>query len=32
MFEVKPLEAETDLDELAKKIFEIQMDGLYWKT
>jgi elongation factor 1-beta len=32
MFEVKPLEAETDLDALAQEIFQIKMDGLYWKT
>ena len=32
MFEVKPLDSETDLDELAKKILAINMDGLYWKT
>lgn len=32
MFEVKPADSETDLDALAKKIFEIKMDGLYWKT
>ena len=32
MFEVKPLDSDTDLDALAKRIFEIKMDGLYWKT
>ena len=32
MFEVKPADSDTDLDALAKKIFEIKMDGLYWKT
>ena len=32
MFEVKPADSETDLDALAKKIFDIKMDGLYWKT
>lgn len=32
MFEVKPADSETDLDALAKRIFEIKMDGLYWKT
>ena len=32
LFEVKPWEVETDLDELAKKIFAIQKDGLFWKT
>ena len=31
LFEVKPYEAETDLDDLAKKILAIQMDGLIWK-
>lgn len=29
---MKPYEAETDLDELAKKILAIEMDGLFWKT
>lgn len=32
IFEVKPYEAETNLDELAKKIIAIEMDGLFWKT
>jgi len=32
MFEVKPLESDTDLDALAQEIFAIKMDGLYWKT
>lgn len=32
IFEVKPYEAETDLDNIAKKILEIEMDGLFWKT
>ena len=32
IFEVKPYEAETNLDELAKKILAITMDGLFWKT
>lgn len=32
LFEVKPYEAETDLDALAKKILAIEMDGLVWKT
>ena len=32
MFEVKPLDSDTDLDALASKIFDIKMDGLYWKT
>jgi len=29
---VKPYDAETNLDDLAKKIIEIEMDGLFWKT
>ncbi len=29
---MKPYEAETNLDELAKKILEISMDGLFWKA
>ena len=32
LFEVKPLDDTTDLDEMAKKILGITMDGLYWKT
>ena len=33
MFEVKPLDSETNLDDLAKRIFkELAMDGAYWKT
>ena len=32
MFEVKPLDSETDLDALAKRILEIKLDGCYWKT
>ena len=28
---MKPYEAETDLDDLAKKILAIEMDGLTWK-
>jgi glutathione S-transferase/translation elongation factor EF-1beta len=32
MFEVKPLDSETDLDKLAARILAITMDGLYWKT
>lgn len=32
LWEVKPLDSETDLDVLAKRIFkEIGMDGLLWK-
>ena len=33
MLEVKPMDDETNLDDLAKKIFkEITQDGLFWKT
>lgn len=32
VFEVKPYEAETDLDALAQEILKIEMDGLTWKT
>jgi len=32
LFEVKPYEAETNLDDLAAKILKIEMDGLFWKT
>ena len=33
MLEVKPLDSETNLDDLAKKIFgTIVKDGLFWKT
>ena len=33
MLEVKPLDDEVNLDEVAKKIFsEITQDGLFWKT
>lgn len=32
LYEVKPWGEETDLDELAKKILTIEMDGLLWKT
>ena len=32
LFEVKPYEAETDLDQLFQKILGIAMDGLVWKT
>lgn len=32
LYEVKPWEEDTDLDELAKKILSIEMDGLLWKT
>ena len=32
MFEVKPLDSDTDLDVLAAQILAITKDGLYWKT
>lgn len=32
IFDIKPYEAETDLDALAKDILAIEMDGLLWKT
>ena len=32
MWEVKPWGEETDLDELAKMILAIKVDGLEWKT
>lgn len=32
LYEVKPWEEDTNLDELAKKILAIEMDGLMWKT
>ena len=32
MFEVKPLDSETNLDDLAQRIFKITQEGLYWKT
>ena len=32
IFDVKVFEQEQDLDALAKKIFEIEMDGLQWRT
>ena len=32
IWEVKPWEAETDLDEMAKQIISIEQDGLFWKT
>lgn len=32
LWDVKPIGEETDLDELAKRIIEIEMDGLLWKT
>lgn len=32
IFEVKPYEAETDLNALAKEILKIELDGLFWKS
>lgn len=32
LWEVKPWEADTNLDELAKLILDIKMDGLEWKA
>jgi len=32
MFEVKPVDSETNLDDLAQKIFKLTGDGIYWKT
>ena len=32
MFEIKPEDAETNLDEVAKAVLAIKKDGLYWKT
>ena len=32
IWEVKPWGEDTDLDAMAKKILEIKMDGLTWKT
>jgi elongation factor 1-beta len=32
LFEVKPVSDETDIDEMAKRILAIEMDGLFWKT
>ena len=32
VFEVKPYEAETNLEEVAKKILAIEVDGCIWKT
>ena len=32
IFEVKPLDDTTNLDDLAQRIFGITMDGLIWKT
>jgi hypothetical protein len=32
VFEVKPWEAETNLDDMATAILAIEKDGLTWKT
>lgn len=32
MFEIKPLDSETDLDVVAKRVLGIKKDGVYWKT
>merc|ERR1719331_1396246 len=32
MFEIKPLDSDTDLDAVAKRVLGIKMDGVYWKT
>jgi len=32
MFEVKHLDSETNLDDVAKRILDIKLDGCYWKT
>ena len=32
LFEVKPYDSETNLDDLAKAILAIEGDGIYWKT
>ena len=32
VFHVKPYEAETDLNVIAKQILDIQVDGCIWKT
>lgn len=32
MFEIKPRDDETNLDDLAKKVLELTGDGIYWKT
>ena len=32
LFEVKPVDDETDLDAMAAKILELTGDGIYWKT
>ena len=32
MFEIKPLDSETNLDDVAKRVLAIKKDGVYWKT
>lgn len=32
LFDIKPVDSETNLDKLAKDILNIKQDGLYWKT
>ena len=32
LFEVKPVDSDTDLDELAQKILGLTGDGIYWKS
>lgn len=32
LFEVKPLDSETNLDDLAAKILNLTGDGIYWKS
>jgi len=32
MFEIKPLDSDTDLDVVAKRVLGIKKDGVYWKT
>mmetsp|Transcript_19618 Transcript_19618/g.22303 ORF Transcript_19618/g.22303 Transcript_19618/m.22303 type:complete len:196 (-) Transcript_19618:64-651(-) len=32
VFDVKPWDTEQNLDDLAKKVLAIEMDGLFWKT
>ena len=32
MFEIKPLDSDTDLDKVAKRVLELKGDGIYWKT
>jgi elongation factor 1-beta len=32
LFEVKPLDSETNLDDMAAKILDLTGDGIYWKS